>query len=336
MKRRIALGFVFAVALLALLVRAVGSQDIVAELSKANLRLLGLGVLSGLLALTFRGLVWDRFVSLVDDTMPRSRIAGIFLTAMFVKYATPYGQLATEPFVAYLVSRDGEMAYEDGLASIISADLLNYIPYYTFGFLALGMIAAGGAIGTGMSTQLAAFGVLFVVVASLVFVGVRRPIVVYRLVLGIAGVGRRIVGRFTDRFDQQLSAGAVRSRLDGFYTTVETITADKRTLVIASVYAHLGMAFLMLPVYIGAIALGYHLTLPVVAIVVALGKLGSVVPSPGGTGGVEAVVTAGLTTLGSLEPAAALTVALIYRLSTYWLTIGIGGISAAGLFVRKP
>lgn len=336
MKRRIALGFVFAAVLLALLVRAVGSQDIATELSKANLRLLSLGFLSGLLALTFRGLVWERFIALVDGTMSRSRITGIFLTAMFVKYATPYGQLATEPFVAYLVSRDGEMAYEDGLASIISADLLNYVPYYTFGFLALGMIAGRGAIGTGMGTQFAAFGALFVVVVLLVFVAVRRPMIVYRLVLGLTALGRRIVGRFTDRFDEQLSASAVRSRLDGFYATIETITADKRTLVIASVYAHLGMAFLMLPVYIGAIALGYRVTLPVVAIVVALGKLGAVVPSPGGTGGVEAVVTAGLTTLGSLEPAAALTVALIYRFSTYWLTVGIGGISAAGLFVRGP
>ncbi|MDQ2048965.1 lysylphosphatidylglycerol synthase transmembrane domain-containing protein [Natronolimnohabitans sp. A-GB9] len=333
MKRRIALGFVVAVILLGLLIGAVGSRDILAELSEADYRLLGLGFLSGALALTFRGLVWERFIALIDETMSRKRIGSIFLTAMFIKYATPYGQLATEPFVAYLVSQGGEMAYEDGLASIVSADLLNYIPYYTFGFLALGMISIGGTLGDGMLVQFAAFAGLFVVVASLVYVVVRCREVVYRLVLGAAAVVRRLVGRLTDRFDDQLSPGAVRTRLDGFYTSVETITTDRRTLVIATVYAHLGMAFLMLPVYIGAIALGYQLALPVVAIVVALGKLGSVVPAPGGTGGVEAIVTAGLTTIGQLEPAAALTVALIYRVCTYWLTIGVGGLSAVGLLV---
>lgn len=333
-KRRIALGFGVAVLLLVLLISAVGSQDILVELSKADSRVLGLGLLSGSLALTFRGLVWARFITLIDGTMTRKQIAGVFLTSIFLKYATPYGQLATEPFVAYLVSRDGEMAYEDGLASIVSADLLNYIPYYTFGFLALGMIATDDAFGNGMGVQFAAFGALFVVVAALVYIAVRRPAVVYRLVLGSTGLSRHAVGRFTDRFDETFSASAVRSRLDGFYTTIETITADKRTLVIASVYAHLGMGFLMLPVYIGAIALGYQLTLPVVAIVVALGKLGSIVPAPGGTGGVEAIVTAGLTTLGPLDPAAALTVALIYRACTYWLAISIGGLSAAGLLVR--
>ncbi|ELY62130.1 lysylphosphatidylglycerol synthase transmembrane domain-containing protein [Natronolimnohabitans innermongolicus] len=335
MKRRIALGFVLAVVLLALLVSAVGSRDVAAELGRADYRVLGLGVLSGLLALTFRGLVWDRFVSLIDTTMARKRIGQIFLTAMFLKYVTPYGQLAAEPFVAYLVSSDGEMAYEDGLASIVSADLLNYIPYYTFGFLALGMIAVGGALGDGMVLQFAAFAGLFVVVATAVYVVVRQPAVIYRLVLGIATAVRRVLGRFSDRFDEQLSPAAVRTRLDGFYGSVETITADKRTLLIATVYAHLGMAFLMLPVYLGAVALGYRLALPVAAIVVALGKLGTIVPAPGGTGGVEAIVTAGLTTLGQLEPAAALTVALIYRLSTYWLTISVGGLSAVSLLFQN-
>ena len=336
MKRRIALGFSVAAALLALLVTVVGGHGITAELSGADHRVLAVGVLSGGLAVSFRGLAWTRFVELVDETIPRRRIGTIFLTSMFVKYVTPYGQLATEPFVAYLVSRDGEMAYEDGLASILSADLLNYIPYYTFGFLALAAIAVDDTAGEEMAVQFAAFGGLFVVVASSVYVTVRRPVVVYGLVLGAAGIGRRIVGPFTTRFDDRLAPSSVRSRLDGFYAAVEVITTDKRTLGIATVYAHLGMAFLMLPIYIGATALGYRLTFPVVAIVAALGKLGTVVPAPGGTGGVEAIVTAGLTALGNLDPAAALTVALIYRVCTYWLTIVVGGVAAAGLFFRRP
>lgn len=335
MKRRIAIGIGVAAALLVLLVSAIGGRDILAELSGADSRVLGLGFLAGALALTFRGLVWQRFIAVIDETMTRTRIANVFLTAMFVKYATPYGQLATEPFVAYLVSSDGEMAYEDGLASILSADLLNYIPYYTYGFLALGMIAAGGAVGDRMITQFAAFAGLFVVVAVFVYVTVFQPAIVYRVVLGVAALVRRVVGRFTARFNDRLSAEVIRARLDGFYGSIDAITADKRTLVIATVYAHLGMAFLMAPIYIGGVALGYQIALPVVAIVVALGKLGSVVPSPGGTGGVEVIVTGGLITLAGLEPAAAATVALIYRACTYWLTLGVGGVSAAGFFLRR-
>jgi len=334
-KRRIALGFAVAILLLAALIRFVGSQDILTELSTADLRILGLGLLSGMLMLLFRGLVWDRFIRVIDRSMPRRQIARVFLTAMFLKYITPYGQLATEPFVAYLVSTDAEMEYENGLASVLSADLLNYVPYYTFGFIALGLIAIGGSVGDGMVGQFLAFGGLFVVLASVVIVVVRRPGIIYKLVLSVAVAVRRLVGTFTNRFDDRLAPAAIRSRLDGFYTSVDTISADRRTLVIATLYAHLGMVCLMLPVYLGAMALDYHVALPVVAVVVALGKLGSVVPAPGGTGGVETIVTAGLTTLGGLEPAAALTIALVYRLSTYWLTIALGGVSASVALLHK-
>lgn len=334
MKRRIALGFVLAAALLALLVSLVGSEDILAELSRADYRVLGLGLISGALALTFRGLVWTRFIRVVDETATRREIGWVFLTAMFAKYVTPYGQLTTEPFVAYLVSTDAEMAYEDGLAGIVSADVLNYIPYYTFGFLGVGILAIDGTINNDLRTQLLAFAGLFLLVVSLVYVVLGRPEIVYRVVLGVSERIRRLLGRVTTRFEEPLSRERITGRLDGFYDSVGDITSDRRALLFATLYAHLGMVFLMLPVYIGAVGLGYEISLPIVAIVVALGKLGFIIPAPGGVGGVEAMVTGSLIALASFDPAAALTIALIFRVSTYWLTIVIGGTCAFFLLVR--
>ncbi|AGB37347.1 lysylphosphatidylglycerol synthase transmembrane domain-containing protein [Natronococcus occultus] len=336
MKRRIGVGFALAAVLLAVLVHVVGGGELLAELSSADPSVLALGVLSGLLALTFRGAVWVQLLLLIDEELSRLRIAGLFLTAMFLKYVTPYGQIATEPLVAYLVSKDETMAYEDGLASVLSADLSNYVPYYTFGFVALGVLVVGDALGDGLVDQLVAFGGLFLVLVGAVVLVIYRPSAVYTAVLGLAALVRRLVGRFSSRFEESLTPDRVRSRLDGFYRTVDTISADKRTLLIAVVCSHLGMAFLMLPVYVGAVALGYRLPLAVVAVAVAFGKLGSVVPAPGGTGGVEAMVTATLTAIGGLEPAAALTVALIYRLCTYWLTVTVGGIAASVLLAGEP
>lgn len=335
MKRRIGVGFALAVFLLAILIRTVGSGDLRAELSSADPSILALGILSGLLALAFRGVVWEQFLSLVDEGLSRTQIGGLFLTAMFLKYITPYGQIATGPLVAYLVSKDESMAYEDGLASVLSADLLNYVPYYTFGFVALGLLTVGDALGDGLIDQFVAFVALFFTLLGIVALIVYRPSVVYTGVVGLTSLVRRLVGRFTDRLDEPLAPETVRDRLDGFYRTVETISADRRTLLTAVVAAHLGMTFLMLPVYIGAIALGYQLPFAVVAVAVAFGKLGSVVPAPGGTGGVEAMVTATLTTLGGLEPAAALTIALLYRLCTYWLTVTVGGAAAGFLLTGE-
>lgn len=333
MKRRIVLGFGFAALLLVALVSFVGRQDVLAELAAANYRILALGLVSGLLALTFRGLVWVRSISTVAGGISRRRIGSIFLTAMFLKYVTPYGQLATEPFVAYLVTHDEEMAYEDGFAGIVSADLLNYVPYYTFGFIAIAAIAAGGAIDD-MVLQLLAFGGLFVVVVSLTALVLQRPGLVYWIVLGVTGTARGLLGRITDRFDDALSREAVAGRLDGFYDSIRTITRDRATLAVSMLYAHVGMAFLMLPVYIASVGLGYELSLPIVALVVALGKLGFVVPAPGGVGGVEAMVTGGLVAFAGLSGAAALTIALIFRLCTYWLTIAVGGLASVDVLAR--
>jgi glycosyltransferase 2 family protein len=54
--------------------------------------------------------------------------------------------------------------------------------------------------------------------------------------------------------------------------------------------------------------------------------VGSAVPTPGGLGGIEAALTAGLITAGTPSSLAVSSV-LLYRLSTYWLPIPFGWIS---------
>lgn len=337
MKRRIGIGFALAAVLLAALFAVVGSEDVVTELSAADTTFLALGVLSGLLALTFRGLVWQHFLAVVDESMTRGRIAQLFLSAMFVKYVTPYGQVATEPFVAYLVARDANMEYEDGLAGILSADFLNYVPYYTFAFFAATWLLVVGAIGIGgdILTYLVAFLLVFVIVVILSFVIVRRPGAIYWVLIGVSERLHPPLTRFSSRLGERVRPEAVRDRLDGFYRSIELIATDRRGLLVSGCFAHVGMAFLMLPVYLGGLAIGHELPLTVVALAVALGKLGSFVPAPGGLGGVEASVTAALTILGSLSPAAAFSVAIIYRVSTYWLTIAVGGLGAISFTVGR-
>ncbi|WP_254863199.1 lysylphosphatidylglycerol synthase transmembrane domain-containing protein [Halovivax gelatinilyticus] len=335
MKRRIVLGFLIATILLTTLIVLVGHEEVAADLAGADPLLLGISVCSGVLALTFRGMVWGQFLRTIDETMSGVHVAGVFLSAMFIKYVTPYGQVATEPFVAYLVARDADMAYEDGLAGILSADVFNYIPYYTFGFIAIGWIVFSGTLGADILNYIFAFVGLFVTLSVLAYVVVRQPVIVYRLVLGVAGLVRGPVDRLTTEFGEKLSPAAVRDRLDNFYQSIDLLATDRRIVAYGALYAHLGMLFLMLPVYFGGLALGHELALPVVVIAVAFGKLGSFVPAPGGLGGVEGFVTASLMLLGSLEPAAALSVALIYRVSTYWLTIVVGGVGTFAFVVRR-
>lgn len=72
-------------------------------------------------------------------------------------------------------------------------------------------------------------------------------------------------------------------------------------------------------------ALGQHVGLVQVAIVYLAGTtLGSLVPTPGGAGTIEAALAAGLGTVAGLNPGVAASVAVLFRVLTYWLRIPLG------------
>jgi uncharacterized membrane protein YbhN (UPF0104 family) len=71
-------------------------------------------------------------------------------------------------------------------------------------------------------------------------------------------------------------------------------------------------------------AFGATPSIPAVAVVYFAGAIiGSAVPTPGGLGGVEAALSAGLVAVG-LNPGIAVSSVLLFRLCTYWLPIPLG------------
>ncbi|HWB36830.1 MAG TPA: flippase-like domain-containing protein, partial [Rugosimonospora sp.] len=74
--------------------------------------------------------------------------------------------------------------------------------------------------------------------------------------------------------------------------------------------------------------LGQHVSLVQVAIVYLAGTtLGSLVPTPGGVGTVEAALAAGLGTVAGINPGVAFSVAVLFRVLTYWLRIPLGWVA---------
>jgi uncharacterized membrane protein YbhN (UPF0104 family) len=91
----------------------------------------------------------------------------------------------------------------------------------------------------------------------------------------------------------------------------------------------IGGALLLSASYIACLeacvrAFGGSVSLAGVAVVYLAGSsLGSIIPTPGGLGAVEAVLTAGLTTAG-MHAAAAASAVLLFRLLTFWLPVPAG------------
>jgi uncharacterized membrane protein YbhN (UPF0104 family) len=74
-------------------------------------------------------------------------------------------------------------------------------------------------------------------------------------------------------------------------------------------------------------AFGAETSIPATAVVYFAGAIiGSAVPTPGGLGGIEAAMSAGLIAIG-VDSGTAVSSVLLYRLATYWLPIPFGWLS---------
>ncbi|MBO9568821.1 MAG: flippase-like domain-containing protein [Cellulomonas iranensis] len=75
-------------------------------------------------------------------------------------------------------------------------------------------------------------------------------------------------------------------------------------------------------------ALGQQASLVQVALVYLTGNTaGSIVPTPGGVGAVDFALLTGLSTIANINPGVATTIALLFRVLTYWLRIPLGWIA---------
>jgi glycosyltransferase 2 family protein len=91
----------------------------------------------------------------------------------------------------------------------------------------------------------------------------------------------------------------------------------------------IGGALLLSAAYIGCLeacvaAFGRSVPIASIAVVYLTGSaIGSILPTPGGLGGVEAALTAGLTATG-LPGVVAVSAVLLFRLLTFWLPVPVG------------
>lgn len=336
MKRRVVLALAIAVGLLGLFVVAVGWESVLASIRRANLGVYALAFLAITGCLGFRTLVWHRVLAVVDEPRPYWLVAGVFLTATFAKYVTPYGQVASGVGVAAIVSRYYDSEYEEGLAATVSADVLNYLPYYTFG----GIAAVYVVVRHSPPVDVGRYALVVVLAVSAVGVAVvafrRRTAAVREVVARGAVRVRGLVARVSERRARYLRPESVRSRFDGFFATLELVRANRGTMGVALAYAHLSWLGLAAALFVSAHALGLEVGFGVAMLCVALSKLGFLVPTPGGVGGVEVALTGVLYLLTPATVALATAVAILFRFAAYWFPVLVGGTASILLTLTDP
>ncbi|WP_323674297.1 flippase-like domain-containing protein [Halorubellus sp. PRR65] len=319
---KIAVGFAIAIALLAILATAIGWRSALAELRSANPVYVALGCLSTALGLMAWGKAWQVVLRVGNIDAPYRKLVVTYFAATFANYVTPLGQAGGEPFIAYVLSRDTEADYEQSLASVVTADLLNLLPFFNFAAVGTAyLVLSSGFGGNGTADGLAvALGAMAVGVPGIVWAGWHWRDAVESLVLSLVKPVTSVTNRIT--------VDGTRDRIERFYESVERIASDPRQLLVALAFSYVGWLLFALPMWFAVQAVSAPVGLLMVLFIVPASTIAGLVPTPGGLAAVEGAIIGLIVSLTATTGATATAVTTLYRLESYVFALVLGGIAA--------
>ncbi|WP_181692279.1 lysylphosphatidylglycerol synthase transmembrane domain-containing protein [Natronomonas sp. LN261] len=276
-------------------------------------------------AIGMRGYVYVRLLNLVGYNGGMFRGLWLFLIYSVFRYTLPYAMAGTQTVMAYLSSRDDRIEIEHAFGAVLVADILVYVPHFTLG--GVGILVYSGNVPNG--TLLSA-GIPVAALVAVLGVGYYQRWVVYRVFERVSAVVNAVRSRIG-----RPSNVKEKSRVSAFYDSIDRISSSRRATASGLVFGHLGMLFLMIPLTIAGHAVGVRIPIALSAGIVMITKFSGVLPTPGGVGGIEAIMVAMLVTIGDIGSATATAVTLLYRLSTYWYLILLGGIATTPLLRER-
>jgi uncharacterized protein (TIRG00374 family) len=332
------LGFAGAFVVFVVLFSLAGVDDILAQLSSADPRLVGVVFLTTLGWLAAWGFALRTVLDVLGVSLSVPEALFVFTGAMFSNNVTPFGQAGGEPITALLISKVADTEYETGLAAIASVDTLNFVPSITIALVGVGYFVTETAFGTSRRLELALAAVigLAVGVPTLVYLGWQHR---YRLEARVVGVLTPVVRRVATHVPRvpEPTVGGIEQRINGFFRAIERVAANPRGLVLALALSTVGWFCQMLGLWVAFRAIGTPIPLSVALVVVPIGAIAGVTPLPGGAGGIESVLVILLVAapLPGVTESVALAAVVVFRGLVYWTPTILGGLATSAVGLRS-
>ena len=326
-RRRVAFRFLVGILIVAALLAGVGWQRVV-----RNLRTADLAAFAAAVAVSTLGMfVNAEGLRVVLDFPARGPAASLarrtWLAATFVRSLIPAGTVGGGAFIAYTVSQHDDTTVSSGVAATASWEFLGVVASAVVATAGVAGVAAGGEDTSDMLVVLVAFAAMLgLAVGLLVAVAHRRERVV-DVLLWLAGLARRTVGRVVPRVNDRLSRPQIRGVLDSFFESVDALLADRRRLALAVAAATIGWLLNVFPLFFALHAVGLPVSLYVVMVVVPVAGFALALPIPAGIGPLDAAL-GGLVALFTGYPLGALASALVlFRVATFGPHVAVGGLA---------
>jgi hypothetical protein len=320
-------GFAVAALVFGVLFWLVDSAAVLSALGRADPVLLS-GVVGafGLWTVAWGLALYNVFRAL-DLTVPVQTAVLLNAASTFSNNVTPLGQAGGEPVTAALITRTLRTDYEVSLASVTSLDAINVIPSLSFAIL-------GACYYVAVTEQ--TVGLRPVAIAG---TAVLLLLIVWRWQLRLRELAVSILhspARQLLSVAPLVSLSAVTTRVNGFFGALDRVAGDRPRLGAALCCSALGWACQAIALWLTVLALGTAIPLHVPFLVVPLGRIGDVLPTPGGLGGNEAINVALLTVLTTASAPTLTAAVTIHGVGGYLLNVSIGAAAATALEARGP
>lgn len=259
-------------------------------------------------------------------TLPRA-VAG-FTVLSFTNAVTPFGQAGGDPPAAAVIGRGFDADFETGLAAVGAASVANRLAAVVLGVAATVVAVADGTLPAPSNRSVpiaAAAGVVGIVGAVLAWR--HRHTLVRTVTRVLAGLLAPLA-----RLPRVEPPGARRlgERGDRFLDAVGRLATDPARLAALLAFGALGHLLVAAALWVAVGVVTQPAPLPVVVAATLAAKAGGVTPTPGGTGGVEAILT-GVLVAGGVAAAPAGVAVLLYRAVAFWLPAAVGTLAVGPL-----
>lgn len=301
----------------ALLIYLADVGKFVAALTSVDPFYMFIALIFGVSYFLFFGVIWHLFLKKMKIDVNFLKSMKLVLAGNFMNSVTPLGPMGGEPFMAYVVSKNTDASYEKAISCIVSADMVNTIPFLTY--------SSAGIIYFILFRSINNFIVKLAYLTAAMLIGgalfsyflwfeeEKLKQTIFRL---LDGIEARLGG------DKYIEKG--KDKVSEIKEAFNMVGSDPRNLLKTAAVAHLSVIAQFISLYFIMLALGVHPLLPAIYFTVVISGLATISPTPGGSGTFEAAFSGLLMVFYTLHLDTALAIAVLFRFTTYWPGIAIG------------
>jgi len=257
-------------------------------------------VLFGNIPILLNARIWQNTMEFLGDRKNYLDTVKMLYGFSFINNVTPFGNLGGEPIIAYRVSKNVEKDYETVLSAVFFTGVIIFLPMI--------LVLPLASVYLGLYSGVNPF--IVIEVATAIFLSFF--------------VLRKLYSERVDLLIDVSSRFGVEEKFEKFRDGFKIYRDDRKNLIEALLISSTGMLFDVVCLYILVLAISAPVNFLVLLAIVPLARLSNFAPSPGGSGFYEAGLTGLLVLFTPLVLAEAVSVALLYRLSTFYIGILLG------------